>query len=138
MDIQPPKVGIGIAIFKDQQILIGKRTNIHGAGAYAVPGGHLEYMESFLECAEREVQEETGVRIKNVRFLCVVNHKENGKHFVGIGLAADWSQGEPKILEPNKCENWDWYDLNNLPDPQFGVLPACIEALKTGRMFFDA
>ena len=32
------------------------------------PGGYFEYMESFEECAKREVMEETGMEIQNIRF----------------------------------------------------------------------
>lgn len=38
-----PKVGIGVIVRKDNQILLGKRKNSHGDGCWAFPGGHLEY-----------------------------------------------------------------------------------------------
>ena len=41
------RVGIGVIILKDGKVLLGKRKGSHGAGEYAFPGGHLEYMESF-------------------------------------------------------------------------------------------
>ncbi|MFH0987904.1 MAG: NUDIX domain-containing protein [Parcubacteria group bacterium] len=134
-----PKVGIGILIFKDGKILLGRRKNDHGVGEYQVPGGDLDYMESFEECAKRETMEETGLKIKNIRFLDLQNLKTYApKHYVDIGLIADWENGEPKVLEPELCDGWNWYDLNNLPKPLFDALSADIEALKTGQQFFDA
>ena len=65
---QRPKVGIGVMIFKDDKILLGKRKGSHGEDEYAFPGGHLEYMESFAGCARREVSEECGIEIDNIRF----------------------------------------------------------------------
>lgn len=136
---QYPKTGIGVMIFKDGKILLHKRKNAHGNGEYASPGGHLEYMESFEECARRECREEAGIEIENLRFLMLANLKQyTPKHYVHINLIADWKSGEPKIMEPEKCEGWDWYDLNNLPQPLFGTTPMAIEALKTGRDYFDA
>lgn len=132
------KVGIGVMLIKDGKVLLGKRKGKHGNGEYAWPGGHFEYMESFEECARREVMEETGMQITNVRFLRLYNLKEYApKHYVDIGLIADWQSGEPQVLEPEKCESWDWYDLANLPSPLFAAIPSYIEAYKTGKNYFD-
>ena len=77
-----PKVGIGIMIFKKGKILLGKRKGSHGEGEYAFPGGHLEYMESTEEGALREIAEECGIKIKNLRFQFVANvRKYKPKHY---------------------------------------------------------
>lgn len=133
------KVGIGVMIMKDGKVLLGKRRGSHGAGEYAWPGGHMEYMESFVDCAKREVREETGMEIDNIRFLRLYNLKEYApKHYVDIGLAADWKSGEPQTMEPDRIENWNWYDMDNLPEPLFSTLSSYIEAYKTGRDFWDS
>ncbi|MBI2065686.1 MAG: NUDIX domain-containing protein [Candidatus Zambryskibacteria bacterium] len=133
------KVGVGVMIMKDGKVLLGKRKGSHGEGEYAWPGGHMEYMESFTDCAKREVMEETGMEIDNIRLLRVYNLKEYApKHYCDIGLIADWKNGEPKIMEPNKIEGWGWYDLEALPSPLFSTIPSYIEAYKTGRNFWDA
>lgn len=138
-NIERPKVGIGVMIFKDGKVLLGKRKNAHGGGSYAWPGGHMEYMESFEDCAKRESKEEAGIEIQNIRFLRLMNLKTYApKHYVDIGLVADWKSGEPQIMEPEKCEGWDWYDLDNLPQPLFDTIPNYIEAYKTGKNYFDA
>ena len=134
-----PKIGIGIIIFKEGKILLGKRKGSHGEGEYQSPGGHLDYMESFEESARRELAGECGIEIDNIRFQCIANVKEYApKHYVLIGFTAEWVSGEPQILEPEKCESWDWYDLDNLPSPLFATIPLQIEAYKTGRNYFDA
>ena len=65
---QRPNVGVGVMILKDEKVLLGKRKGSHGAGEYAFPGGHLEYLESFSTCAQREVMEECGIEIDQIRF----------------------------------------------------------------------
>jgi len=125
-------------VLKDGKILLGKRLGAHGTGEYAGPGGHLEHLESFEQCARRETMEEAGIEIENVRFLCLSNLKKYApKHYVDIGVVADWKSGEPQVLEPDKLESWGWYDLDALPQPLFAVEPHYIEAIKTGRNFWD-
>lgn len=137
-DEQRPKVGVGVVIKKDNSILLGKRRNAHGDGEYSCPGGHLEYGESIVECAKRETLEETGVVIDNVQLLCVSNEKRYlPKHYVNIGVVADWKSGEPSVTEKDKFVEVGWYDLNDLPKPHFEMLENYLTALKTGRNFFD-
>lgn len=139
MTEQKPMVGIGVMVVKDDKVLLGKRKGSHGKGEYAWPGGHMEYMESFEDCAKREVMEETGMEIENVRFLRLFNLKEYApKHYVDIGLIADWKRGEPRVMEPDRIEGWDWYDKDDLPEPLFSTIPSYLEAEKTGRTFWDA
>lgn len=133
-----PKVGVGVMIFKDGKVLIGRRRGAHGGGAWAWPGGHLEWMESVTECAKREIKEEAGIEIGNIRFLRYLNFRTTDKHYADLGVIADWVSGEPKVLEPEKCEQWIWADPNNLPQPVWDTIPSYIEALKIGRNFFDS
>jgi 8-oxo-dGTP diphosphatase len=139
MTEERPRVGMGVLIYKDGKILLGKRKNSHGEGEYAPPGGHLEHGESFEEGIKREVREETGIEISNIKFLLLANQRDYlPNHFVNISFTADWESGEPQILEPHKIERWDWYSIDALPTPQYAMLPRAIEAIKTGRNYFDA
>ena len=133
-----PKVGVGVMILKDGKVLLGKRLNAHGAGDWAFPGGHLEYKESFVQCATRETKEESGVDIKNIRFQFVANVMDWApKHYLHIGMVADWADGEPRALEPEKCERWDWFPLDALPEPLFRTCAMAKEVYKSGQVCFD-
>lgn len=132
------KVGVGVMIFKERKVLLSKRKGSHGSGEYAFPGGHLEYMESFEDCARRETMEECGIEISNIKFLFLANvDKYAPKHYVHIGLQADWKSGESKILEPEKSESWGWYDLDNLPTPLFEMCKLSIESYKMKINYYD-
>ena len=135
---QKPKVGVGISIFKDGKILLGKRKGSHGAGEYAFPGGHLEHMESFADCARREVKEECGIEIKNIRFQYLANVKKYApKHYAHIGLIADWKSGEPKVLEPKKSESWGWYSMEKSPRPLFEMCRLSFDAYRKNKKYYD-
>lgn len=115
------RVGIGVFIFKDGKFLVGHRQGSHGAGTWALPGGHLEFGESFEETTVRETAEESGIEVNNIRFGAVTNDifEEENKHFVTVWMIADWKSGEPQLLEPKKCKEWRWVDFDTLPEPLF-------------------
>lgn len=121
MESKRPKVGVGVAVIKGGKVLLGKRKNAHGEGTWSFPGGHLEYNESWENCAIRETFEETGLSIKNVRFGTVTNdlfHKEQ-KHYITIIMLSDYDRGDLCLMEPDKCEQWEWFTWDKLPSPIF-------------------
>ena len=116
-----PKVGVGVFVLKNGKFLIGKRKNAHGGGSWCLPGVHLEFGESWEACAVREVLEETGVRIKNIKFASVTNDifDAEGKHYITIFILSDYDGGDVEIKEPEKCEEWRWVSWESLPEPLF-------------------
>ena len=116
-----PRVGVGVFIVREGRVLLGQRQGAHGAGSWSLPGGHLEFMESWESCASREVAEETGLRVISSRPLTFTNDifaKEN-KHYITIFILATVADGEAQILEPDKSNEWRWCDWDNLPRPLF-------------------
>jgi 8-oxo-dGTP diphosphatase len=140
MEENRPKVGVGVMILKEGKVLMTKRKGSHGAGEYSFPGGHLEYMETFEDCAVRETQEEAGIEIKNVRFLYTANvRKYAPKHYVHIGMVADWASGDPQTMEPDKAEAWEWYSLDDLPGGEiFEFCKMSFDAYKNDKHYYPA
>jgi len=121
MEKDRPKIGVGAIIKKDGKILFGKRKNAHGDGTWSFPGGHLEFGESVEDCAKRETEEETGLRINNFKktiFTEDIFEKED-KHYITLYAIAEISEGEPIVAEPEKCEEWRWFSWDNPPQPLF-------------------
>ena len=123
MKDERPKVGVGVVIINGNKILMGKRKNAHGEGSWSFPGGHLELNETPEECARRETSEETGLKVKNIRIGTFTNDifEKEGKHYITLFMLSDYdpSLGEPKVMEPEKCEKWEWFEWSNLPKPLF-------------------
>jgi 8-oxo-dGTP diphosphatase len=120
-DLPHPRIGVGVFVWKDGKFIMGQRQGAHGAGSWSIPGGHLEFGESWEECARRETKEETGLDIKNVRFLAATNDifPEEKKHYVTIWVESDWAGGEATITEPDKFVGLAWRDFESLPEPLF-------------------
>lgn len=100
-----------------------------------MPGGKLEFGESFEEGAKREVQEETGVKINGVRVICVNNDKNAFAHFITIGLYSDEFEGEPKVMEPDEIVKWQWFNLDDLPTPLYFPSAKVIENYKKNAFY---
>lgn len=119
--MERPKIGVGVIITKEHKVLLGKRKNSHGDGSWSFPGGHLEFGEDPEDCAIRETLEETGIRIRNLRRTIYTNdifEKEN-KHYITLYILAEYDSGIVKVMEPDKCERWEWFSWEELPEPLF-------------------
>lgn len=136
METERPKVGIGILVERDGMILIGERLSSHGAHTWQIPGGHLEFGDTFEETALRELKEETGLTdVTLTGLICVRNDRIYGKHFVTIGLHARWNSGEPYAAEPEKSANWHWHEVHALPTDFFIPSAEVIDAWRTGLLY---
>ena len=116
-----PRIGIGVIVCRNDTVLLGKRKSSHGAGDWAFPGGHLEFGEAIFDCAIREVKEETGLTISNLKSGPYTNDifLAEGKHYVTLFVLAECGEGEVQLLEPEKCEAWGWFSWSALPSPRF-------------------
>ena len=107
---------------KEGLVLMGLRRSPHGQGTWSFPGGHLEFGETMIAAAIRETKEETGMDVSDLKLVSLADEMgalDKNKHYVNVGFLANTCQGEPQIIEPEKWEKWEWFDLDNLPEPIF-------------------
>ena len=119
-----PRVGVGAIVMRDGRVLLGRRIGSHGAGTWALPGGHLEFGESAAACAAREVREETGLEIDDITPAPYTSDvfASEGKHYVTLFVVARSEAGDPVTCEPEKCAGWQWFPWSALPNPLFQPL----------------
>jgi len=122
-DAPQPRVGLGVIVARAGHVLLGLRDGAHGAGCWALPGGHLEWQESFAQCARRELAEEVGLVLRRAEVAWVTNDPmpDEGRHYVTVFLRVDAS-GEPQRLEPHRCLEWAFFAPDELPGPLFAPL----------------
>ena len=134
-DIQ---VCVGVMIFKEGKVLLGKRNGKHAPGEYSFPGGRVDYMESFEDAIKRETEEESGVKIKDIKFQCLANiDRYSYRHDVLTGLVAEWDEGIERTDPNERIGDWGWYDLEELPQPIFLPTAILIDSYKTGKNYYD-
>lgn len=132
-------VGANVFVFRDGRILLGRRKNggPHD-GEWGVPGGHLEEGESMLECAARELAEETGMTAASFRFAIAANDPRPGEyHYIQFAFVADGLAGDPVNREPDKCYGWEWFPLDNLPERLFVGHTKLIRGYLDGHVFVE-
>lgn len=117
-----PLVGVGAITIKDNKVLLVKRGVEPSYGLWAIPGGTLKLGENMRQCAEREMLEETGVKVKAGECVYVfdfIEHDDGGKikfHFIVIDFAADYISEEPKGADDALEARWlSGKDLGALP-----------------------
>jgi len=132
-------VGTNVFVLRGNKLLLGKRKNVYGAGSWGLPGGHLEYKEDMKQAAQRELKEETGLEAVSFEFVNLVNDTRQDEHYLQVGfLAKDVaSDAEPKLMEPDRCEEWKWFGLDNLPENIFVGHIEQIKAFKENNNFVD-
>ena len=74
-----------------EKILLQNRVKQDWRG-YALPGGHVEPGESFVDAVIREMQEETGLTVRNPRLAAVKQFPiENGRYLVLLFKATQFT-----------------------------------------------
>lgn len=117
-------------IIKDNKLLLGKRKNSYKEGFFGAPGGRIETSEKTIDALKRELLEEVNIHATSLSFIGSVRENQGGYSFIHIGFLVSEFEGEIKNNEPEKCESWEWYELNALPS---GIIPghkALIEMIK--------
>jgi 8-oxo-dGTP diphosphatase len=118
-----PQVGIQIIVANELgELLLGKRKNSLEAGTWAFPGGHLEFGETPEMCAKRELKEETNLEALLIEPGPWTNNIIEGKHYIMLFMVVREYRGELLLIEPDKCEGWDFFSRNKLPNPLFSPL----------------
>ena len=75
-----PRVGVGAIVIKDGKVLMIKRAAPPNNNMWAIPGGMLELGETIQEGAEREIFEETNIRIRAGKPIFTFDYLEQYPH----------------------------------------------------------
>ena len=113
------KIGCEVFLIKNNAVLLGKRKNCYGDGTWGLPGGHLEYGESVIECAKRELKEELGIEGLELKLISVIDNIDERGHYVHISFLLKRFLGEIQCMEPDLCYEWKFFDISILPEDIF-------------------
>lgn len=112
-EIYPPiSTAILVLIRKKDEILLVHARNFRGT-FYGLVAGFLEVGETLEECVVREVREETGLTIRNIRYFG--NQPWPYPSGLMVGFFADYESGEIK-LQDEELSSGAFYSRENLPE----------------------
>lgn len=107
-----PLVGVGAVIWRDDKVLLVRRGKPPKDGEWSLPGGAQELGETILQALTREVQEETGLTIKVVALIDVIDAIIPDKdgdirnHYTLIDFAARWVGGDARAGDDVTAVRW--------------------------------
>jgi 8-oxo-dGTP diphosphatase len=112
---QRPSIGVGAVVLRRTQdgfeVLLIRRGKPPRAGEWSIPGGRQEWGETVRETAVREIMEETGVKVADLRLLDVVDgiSRTGGVvagHWTLVDFRADWVEGDPRAGDDATDAKW--------------------------------
>lgn len=101
-----------IAVVRDNRILLARGVNFPNKKMFSVLAGFVEPGETLEDCVRREIREETGIAVKNIRYF-----KSQPWPFpdsLMVGFTAEYESGEIRI-DQNEIAEADWFSRDNLP-----------------------
>ncbi len=100
------------AVLKNDKILMAHGRNFP-VNRYGLIAGFVEPGETIEECVEREVMEEVGIKIKNIKYFG--SQPWPFPHSLMIGFISEYESGEIKVDE-NEITDAGWFNIDNLPE----------------------
>ena len=125
-------IAVHLILIKDNQILLLRRFNTgYEDGNYSVVAGHVDGDETIISAMKRETLEEAGININEEDLKIVeVMHRKSDYESIDYFLYANKFSGNVSIMEPNKCDELSFYELNKFPN---NVIPYVKEAIENYR-----
>lgn len=108
----PVSTAIIVLIRRGKEILLVHARNFRGT-FYGLIAGFLETGETLEQCVQREVMEETGLKIKNIQYFG--NQSWPYPSGLMVGFIADYESGEIKLQE-DELSAAGFYSRENLPE----------------------
>jgi NAD+ diphosphatase len=108
-----------VLVYREGQVLLARSPH-YAPGVYSALAGFVEAGESLEECVHREVAEEVGVRVKNLRYYG--SQSWPFPHSLMVAYSAEWVEGDI-VKQEGEIEDAQWYALNALPKipPRFSI-----------------
>ncbi len=129
-----------LVLMKDNRILLSRRHNTgYFDGDYSFPAGHLDGDEPLKQAMVREAKEEINVIMDpaDLELVHTMNRRIPDNERVDFFFRAKKWQGEPEIMEPNKCDDLSWFEPNNLPRNIIPYIKQAIDSFLNNMIYSE-
>lgn len=136
-------VGVGVMILENNKVLLGLRnpdkvkasSELNGEGTWTMPGGKLEFMETLIDAARRELKEETNLEAEELNIISITDDMTDTAHYVTVGFLANNIKCELKTMEPEAILEWKWFNLDNLPSKLYPPSKKLLDNYNKGKLY---
>jgi ADP-ribose pyrophosphatase YjhB (NUDIX family) len=136
---------VHLLLVRNGEVLLLRRYNTgYEDGNYSVPAGHLDGNEPVSTAMAREAREEVGLIIDPAALEVVhVMHRQASNAADPTNERVDfyltvrnWT-GEPRIMEPDKCDELSWHPLERLPLNTIPYIRAAFDSFLSGEYYSE-
>lgn len=130
---------VHLILERDDQFLLLRRYNTgYEDGKYSLVAGHVDGGETFAAAMAREAWEEAGLQLAGSQLELVhTMHRLSDTERLSLFFrASDW-QGEPRNVEPHKCDDLSWFKRQALPDNMVPYIRAALRHYDQGKPYSE-
>ncbi len=115
-----PRVAVGAVVIHQNKVLLVLRGKAPAKGLWAIPGGSIELGETLQAAAEREILEETGLRVKAGEVIYTfdaIQRDEAGRvqyHYVILDVRAELLDPAQTPVPADDAVDVRWFDFSDL------------------------
>jgi 8-oxo-dGTP diphosphatase len=131
-----PQLAVSAAIFRSGKILLVRRARSPAKGFYSLPGGRVEFGETLHAALNREVAEETGLKIEIIGLAGwreVVPGAAGGGHYLIMSFAARWTDGEVTLND--ELDDYRWLAPDEIGELELTV--GLTEVIESAQRLFE-
>jgi 8-oxo-dGTP diphosphatase len=128
---------VHLFLMRNNEVLLLRRFNTgYEDGKYSVIAGHLDGGEEVKAATIREAQEEAGITIatSDLQVVGVMHRKSTEERIDFFLVATSWSS-ELRNMEPDKCDQLAWFDLEALPENMVPYVKKALDNYRHGNWF---
>lgn len=133
------RVAVHLILEKDNKYLLLRRYNTgYEDGNYSVIAGHVDGNETIISAMKREALEEIGINIdeKDLKIVEVMHRKDDDES-IDYFLYCNKFSGEITIMEPNKCDELLFCEIDKFPKNVIPYIRQAIENYRNNIQFID-
>lgn len=132
-----------LCLSQDGKILLQKRGRKvrDEQGKWDIGGGSVDFGERPEEAIVREMKEELGIKLKDLKFLGVetmfrTDHHGQRTHWISFEYSGIVTNPQGlKIEEDGKIEEFAWFTKDNLPEPLHPIIPIIMKSAEKAGLF---
>ena len=130
---------VHLILERDNQLLLLRRYNTgYEDGNYSLVAGHVDGGETFAAAMVREAWEEAGLELvgSQLELMHTMHRLSDTERLSLFFRAVEW-QGEPRNVEPHKCDDLSWFNRHTLPENMVPYIRAALGYFEQGKPYSE-